>query len=282
MARSTLRSLVAMDSFAGRTAVVTGAASGIGRALVDRCLAEGMNVMLADVEAAALDATLASLAAAGQRVAGSVVGVAKADDVDRLAAEAAARFGPVHLLFNNAGVGAGTTAWESTLAEWTWVMGVNVWGVIHGIRSFVPGMLAHGEPGCVVNTASTAGLGKGHRSAPYATTKHAVVALTEQLSVEFARTGARLRAAALCPSWVDTRLDTAARNRPPGLQDAAGTAPAAWRWERIAESTVNATPPSRIADFTFAGLRAGRLYLLPHPESQAWIQRRFDGILADF
>lgn len=275
-----------MDSFSGKTAVVTGAASGIGRALVDKCLAEGMNVVLADVEHEALNRTLEELKHAGSRVIGVQTDVARAEELDRLAEATLRAFGAVHLLFNNAGVGAGGTAWESSLADWTWVIGVNLWGVIHGIRSFVPIMLAQNEPGYIVNTASIAGLVKGHHSASYATTKHAVVALSEQLAVEFGRTGAMLKVAVLCPSWVNTRINESGRNRPPDLQNPAPAAPpspeALKRWAELQAATEQATPASVMADFTFAGLRAGKLYLLPHPESHAWVQRRFDGIAEDF
>lgn len=274
-----------MQSFAGGTAVVTGGAAGIGRALAERCLVEGMNVVIADVETPALEATLDAFSAHGRRIAGRRIDVSDADAVEDLAAFTRERFGAVHLLFNNAGVGAGGTAWESTLRDWTWVMGVNLWGVIHGIRSFVPGMLAHGAPGYVINTASIAGLVRGHHSAAYATTKHAVVALSEQLQVEFERTGAALHCAALCPSWVNTRINEGGRNRPEHLRNPDANRPATpemqRRWAEIQAAAARATPPSEIADFVFAGLRAGKHYLLPHPESKAWVQRRLEGILRD-
>jgi NAD(P)-dependent dehydrogenase (short-subunit alcohol dehydrogenase family) len=192
----------------------------------------------------------------------------------------------VHVLFNNAGVGAGGTAWESTLNDWTWVIGVNLWGVIHGIRAFVPAMIAHGEAGWVVNTASIAGLVRGHHSAAYATTKHAVVALTEQLAVEFERIGAELKAAVLCPSWVNTRINEGGRNRPEHLRNPEGTAPPTpemrARWEQLQASVRQATPPGEIAEFVFRALREGKLYLLPHEASHAWVRRRFEGIERDF
>lgn len=275
-----------MDAFAGKTAVVTGAASGIGRALVEQCLEQGMNVALADVEQPALDAAVAELAGAGSRVIGVPVDVSRAEDLDRLARATLDAFGGVHLVFNNAGVGAGSTIWESTLADWTWVMGVNLWGVIHGIRTFVPIMLAQDEPGWVVNTASIAGLVRAHHSAPYGVTKHAVVALTEQLAAEFERIGAKLRTAVLCPSWVRTRINESGRNRPPELVNPGGppepTPELLRRWEELQAAIANATPPREIARFTFEGLRAGKLYLLPHPESHEWVRNRFEAIERDF
>lgn len=269
----------------GKTAVVTGAASGIGRALVDRCLAEGMNVVLADIEQQALDTTLAELSPESARLLALRIDVSQPDDVERLANATIETFGSVHMLFNNAGVGAGTTIWESTPADWTWVMGVNLWGVIHGIRAFVPVMLAQGEGGYVVNTASIAGLVRGHHSASYAVTKHAVVSLTEQLAVELERLGSNIRTAVLCPSWVSTKINESGRNRPAELanpEDPPLTPERLKRWEELREIMATATPAREIADFTFEGLRAGKFYLLPHPESQQWVRNRFDAIERDF
>jgi len=274
-----------MLTFRGKTAVITGGAAGIGRALAERCLAEGMNVVIADVEGPVLESTLEALHDHQDHLRGIRVDVSQANEVEALAKFTRSVFGDVHLLFNNAGVGAGSTAWESTLHDWTWVMGVNLWGVIHGIRSFVPDMLAHGEPGYVVNTASIAGLVRGHHSAAYATTKHAVVALSEQLQVEFERTGAKLRCAALCPSWVNTRINEGGRNRPEHLRNPQAnrppTAESLQKWAQIQAAAAQATPPAEIADFVFAGMRAGKHYLLPHAESKGWVERRFEGILRD-
>jgi NAD(P)-dependent dehydrogenase (short-subunit alcohol dehydrogenase family) len=275
-----------MREFKGKTAVVTGGAAGIGRALAEKCLAEGMNVVIADVEQPVLESTLDALREQGERLRGRKVDVSQADEVAALANFTRASFGDVHLLFNNAGVGAGSTAWESTLLDWTWVMGVNLWGVIHGIRAFVPAMVAHGEAGYVVNTASIAGLIRGHHSAAYATTKHAVVALSEQLQVEFERTGARLHCAALCPSWVNTRINEGGRNRPEHLRNPDAIRPPSpetlLKWSQIQAAAAKATLPAEIAHFVFEGMRAGKHYLMPHPESKAWVQRRFDGILHDY
>ena len=275
-----------MESMAGKTAVVTGAASGIGRALVDECIAEGMNVVLADVEDRALDAAMASLAAVSSRVTAVRVNVADPQQVESLATQAVERFGNIHLLLNNAGVGAGTTIWDSTLEDWTWVMGVNLWGVIHGIRSFVPRMLAHGEPGYIVNTASTAGLTRSHLSASYGVTKHAVVALSEQLAAELERVGSNLHAAVLCPSWVNTRINESGRNRPAELANTTPlpepTSEMHKRWEDMQAVVAAATPASEIARFTFDGLKTGKFYLLPHPESFEWVRARFRAIENDF
>lgn len=203
-----------MQELKGKTAVVTGAASGIGKALAAKSYAEGMNVVLADVEEDALATARDELGRGARNVISVVADVSHARAVDELASKALDAFGSVDLLFNNAGVGAGSTAWESTLEDWTWVIGVNLWSVIHGIRTFVPIMLKQNRPAHMVNTASIAGLIKGHHSASYATTKHAVVALTEQLAVEFERIKAPIGASARCPSWVNSRINESGRNRP--------------------------------------------------------------------
>src|SRR5215813_11541848 len=162
-----------MKDFGGRAAVVTGAASGIGRAIADRCAAEGMHVVLADVEPAALERAVDELRGHGRDVLGVVTDVSDAESVAALERQARDRFGKVHVLFNNAGVFGGRPGaiWESTLNDWQWILGVNVWGVIHGLRTFVPGMLEHGDEGWIVNTASMGGLIPGF--SPYGVSKHA-------------------------------------------------------------------------------------------------------------
>lgn len=275
-----------MENLAGKTAVVTGAASGIGRAFVDQCLAEGMNVVLGDIQQDALDETVKSLASVGSRITATRLDVSRPEELDRLADLTYDTFGGAHMVFNNAGVGAGSTIWESTLADWTWVMGVNLWAVIYGIRSFVPRMIAQDEPGYIVNTASIAGLVRGHHSASYGVTKHAVVALSEQLAVEFERTGSKLRAAVLCPGWVNTRINESGRNRPAELANSEPppepTPEQAQRWAEMQQVIANATPPREIAEFVFRALREGKFYLLPHPESREWVLNRHRLIEADF
>lgn len=269
----------------GKTAVITGGASGIGKAIASRCCAEGMRVVLADVEQAALEATSDELAQGRGNVIGIVTDVSRPEEIDRLAAKTLERFGGVDLLFNNAGVGAGTTVWESTLEDWKWVIGVNLWGVIHGVRTFVPIMLKQNRPAHIINTASIAGLVRGHHSASYATTKHAVVALTEQLALEFERIGAPIKASVLCPSWVNTRINESGRNRPSDLRNQ--TTPPPTRemlkgWERIQEAMKRATPPAAIADAVFdEGIHGGKLYIIPHKETAEYIKKRFDRIMKD-
>ena len=273
-----------MQDLKGKTAVVTGAASGIGKALATKSCAEGMNVVLADVEEGALAKARDELGR-GASVISVVVDVSQPRAVDELARKTLEAFGSADLLFNNAGVGAGSTIWESTLEDWTWVIGVNLWGVINGIRTFVPIMLKQNRPAHIVNTASIAGLMKGHHSAPYITTKHAVVALTEQLSVEFERTKAPIGASALCPSWVNTRINESGRNRPTNLRNQTEIQPTPEmrkRWEQMQEFIKRATPPAAIADAAFEeGIRMGKLYIIPHKETAQVIKNRFDDIMKD-
>jgi NAD(P)-dependent dehydrogenase (short-subunit alcohol dehydrogenase family) len=273
-----------MQDLRGKTAVVTGAASGIGKALAAKSCAEGMNVVLADIEAGALAKARDELGR-GANVISIVVDVSQPRAVDELAGKTLDAFGSVDLLFNNAGVGAGTTIWQSTLEDWTWVIGVNLWGVINGIRTFVPIMLKQNRPAHIVNTASIAGLMKGHHSAPYITTKHAVVALTEQLAVELERTKAPIVASALCPSWVNTRINESGRNRPTSLRNQTESQPTPEmlkRWEQLQEFIKRATPPAEIADAVFEeGIRKGKLYIIPHKETAQVIRNRFDGIMKD-
>ncbi|MGB6554527.1 MAG: SDR family NAD(P)-dependent oxidoreductase [Candidatus Binataceae bacterium] len=278
--------MATIEELKGKTAVVTGGASGIGKALAARCCAAGMNVVLGDVELKVLEATRDELAQGKANVIGVVTDVSRPEEIERLAAKTLDAFGSADLLFNNAGVGAGTTVWESTLEDWTWVIGVNLWGVIHGIRTFVPIMLKQNRPAHIINTASIAGLVRGHHSAAYATTKHAVVALTEQLALEFERTHAPIKASVLCPSWVNTRINEAGRNRPKNLQNKTAAPPPTPEmiktWERMQKFIQQATSPAEIADSVFEeGIRQEKLYIIPHKETAQYIKNRFDGIIKD-
>src|SRR5947208_5347633 len=209
-----------MKNFQGKVAVVTGADSGIGRALAGKSAQEGMKVVLADVEESALWQAEAELQASGAQVLAVRTDVSQADEVEALAKITFETYGAVHLLFNNAGVGAGTTVWESSLADWKWVLGVNLWGVIHGIRFFVPRMLAQESEGHIVNTASSAGLVASSGLGMYKVSKHGVVTLSETLALELAAREAKLKASVLCPEWVKTRLTHADRNRAQALANA--------------------------------------------------------------
>ncbi|OMQ14569.1 hypothetical protein A7K94_0215710 [Modestobacter sp. VKM Ac-2676] len=211
-----------MDEFTGRVAVVTGAGSGMGKAFALRFAAEGMHVVAADVQQDALDATVQELADAGAEVIGVRTDVSDAAAVHRLADAAAERFGAVHLLCNNAGVEGYLDGpiWAATDEDWAWTVDVNYWSVVHGIRAFVPGMLAHGEPAHVVNTCSMTSVVAA--SNMYGITKQAVLALTEVLAADLHARGAAIGVTALCPGIIATNLFRGSRNRPAACATRAG------------------------------------------------------------
>jgi NAD(P)-dependent dehydrogenase (short-subunit alcohol dehydrogenase family) len=271
-----------MKEFKGKVAVVTGAASGIGRALADRSVQEGMKAVLADVEVETLAKTEASLKASGATVLAVQTDVSQARDVAALAQKTLEVFGAVHLLCNNAGVGTEAAIWESTLDVWEWVVGVNLWGVIHGVRAFVPLMLAQDTECHIVNTASMAGLISGPGLGAYKVTKHAVVSLSETLYHELAERGARVRVSVLCPGIVNTRIMESARNRPGHLAPTAPLGPAsAARWEALGRLVPAGIPPAQVADAVFAALRKDQFYILTHPEGKESIRTRMEDILQE-
>jgi NAD(P)-dependent dehydrogenase (short-subunit alcohol dehydrogenase family) len=272
-----------MQSFHGKVAVITGAASGIGWGLAERCAHEGMRVVLADVEAPALAQAERELRAQGAEVLGVRTDVSRRDEVEALARRALDAFGAVHLLCNNAGVGAGSSIWDSTLTDWEWVMGVNLWGVIHGLRVFVPIMLAQDTEGHIVNTASIAGLLQYHPSAPYQVTKHAVVALSEHLYYTLKQRSARINVSVLCPGWVNTRIMDSERNRPPELQNEASNVPPSPEMEAVVQEFRRAAEagmsPQQLADFVFQAICAEQLYVLPDHSYDHLVQQRMENIL---
>ena len=207
-----------MQDFSGKTAVITGGASGIGRAMGELFARQGMNVVLADIEQEPLDAAVAAIQGDGHSCMGLLTDVSKADDVERLAATAMARFGGIHVACNNAGVFTGGLLWQESVADYQWLMDVNVWGVIHGIRSFVSRMQAQGEECHVVNTASMAALTAMPYSGIYHMTKHAVLGMSESLFHELAFHAPKVKVSVLCPELVRTRIGFAKRNRPEHLK----------------------------------------------------------------
>lgn len=271
-----------MKAFVNKVAVITGAASGIGLALANRCAQEGMKVVLADIEESALSQTAQAFQSKGVTFFACHTDVSKASDMEALAQKTLEIFGRVDLLFNNAGVGVGTTIWESTLADWQWVMGVNLWGVIHGLRIFVPMMLAQDSVCHIVNTASIAGLLPYHPSAAYHVTKHAVVALSENLFTSLAQRSSKVKVSVLCPGWVKTKILDSERNRPVALQNDPHQPPPSGS-EAILEDfrqAVNAgMPPEQLAEITFEAIRKEQFYILPHPEFNPVISRRMEDIL---
>lgn len=208
-----------MEDFDGRVAVITGAASGIGAAMARRFAAEGMRLVLADVEQPPLDDLVGELTSAGAEVIGVRTDVSDAESMDRLGAAAFDRFGQVNVVCNNAGVsGSSAPVAELAAADWAWVLGVNLWGVIHGHRVFQSHLMSHGD-GHIVNTASVAGLTAFGGLAPYHASKHAVLALSEVVHSELAAAGSSVGITALCPGWVATRIAESDRNKPESLPD---------------------------------------------------------------
>jgi NAD(P)-dependent dehydrogenase (short-subunit alcohol dehydrogenase family) len=276
-----------MKTFQGKVAVVTGAASGIGRALAERCIQEGMKVVLADIEEPALLQVSQELAAQGAQILALPTDVSRATEVETLACKAFETYSEVHLLFNNAGVGAGKTAWESTLADWEWVLGVNLYGVIHGIRSFVPRMLESRTSGHIINTASIAGLTSSPGLSVYMASKHAVVSLTETLYHELTLRGASIGVSILCPGFVNTRIHNSERNRPAQLQNVSDEAivsedtlsPEEKEGEQLLKLAIQkGMSPQQQADMVFEAIREERFYIYP-PEFKGGIATRMEDIL---
>lgn len=272
-----------MKDFKDRVAVITGAASGIGLALAQHCVRVGMKVVLADVEAEALAKTEAEMKSAGATVLAVRTDVSQAKDIEALSQKTLETFGAVHLLCNNAGVATGGTAvWESSLTDWEWVIGVNLWGVIHGLRTFVPIMLAQDTECHIVNTASMSGLISFPRGAVYAVTKHGVVTLSEALHHELAERGGKVKVSVLCPGLVKTRIVDCARNRPERLPATAPMGPVeAAGWETLRQQMQTGMPPAQVADAVFQAIREERLYILTHPEGKDWIRTRMEDILQE-
>jgi len=276
-----------MDQLEGKVAVVTGAASGIGRALVDRFAAAGMKVVLADVEAEALAKAEAEVHSTGAEAMAVVTDVSDRASVDALAEAVAHRFGGTHVLCNNAGVSGGMGAlWETTERDWAWVMGVNLMGVVHGIQAFVPGMVARGEPGHIVNTSSVLGLATGAGSI-YGVTKHAVTRLTEGLWYDLQAAGAPIGVSVLCPGMIATNIIGSARNRPAALQNE-GAAEAAspevqQRMEFVQQLFANeGMPPAEVAEIVHEAILTDRFYVLTHPEPEKeTVRARMEAILGE-
>ena len=253
-----------MDRLRDRVAVVTGAASGIGLAMVERFAAEGMKIVMADVETAALDAAAAAVRPKAPAVLTVRVDVSRAEDVERLALETYAAFGATHVVCNNAGVAVVGAVHEHSLADWQWVIGVNLWGVIHGVRAFVPRMLAGGDEGHIVNTASIAGLSTAPFMSVYDVTKHGVVALSESMFKEFEATGAPIGVSVVCPGLINTNIMRSARNRPAELADEGKAGPMAQQFgQGLGERLTRGYPPSEVADQVLRGVRERRFYIVP-------------------
>ncbi len=264
-----------MELRAGQAAVVTGAASGIGLALAHAFAARGLNIVMADVQVDALEAAGAAVGERGVEVLTRRVDVSKVEEVEALAAATIERFGAIHVVCNNAGVASRGDAWMGPLAHWEWVMGVNFWGVVHGVRTFLPHLLA--TEGHMVNTASIAGLLPGFEPA-YTASKHAVVGLTEDLYQQMKMAGIKLGVSVLCPGWVRTQIFEADRNWPAELGDKPVGLLGTSIGQVVERAIAEGTTPAAIADVVLDGIEAGRYWLLPHPEFTAIAVKRWESI----
>lgn len=275
-----------MKDFKDKVAVITGAASGIGFGLAERAAKEGMKVVLADVEDGALAKAEKDIKALGANTLAVKTDVSKADDVKALAEKTVDTFGAVHLLFNNAGVSAGSTAWESTLADWQWILDVNLWGVIYGIRFFVPIMIKQNHECHIVNTSSIMGL-CSITGAPYTVSKHGVVALSEILYRELEQAGRKVGVSVLCPAYINTGIFEAERNRPTELRDAGSQQSIYMSDPKVREMIERAKQlhrsgmsPQKNADIVFSAIREKKFYILANAEQfKPMIKARMEDIL---
>jgi NAD(P)-dependent dehydrogenase (short-subunit alcohol dehydrogenase family) len=270
-----------MRELRGRTAFVTGGASGIGLAMAKAFLEADMQVMVADIEQSALDSALQALSGFGRRVRGVACDVADPDSVERAAKQSFAAFGHVHVVCNNAGVAAGGGIDRISVDSWRWVVDVNLMGVVHGVRSFLPPMREHGEGGHFVNTASMAGMINGMGFSPYAATKFAVVAMSEGLAMQLKPLG--IGVSVLCPEYVRTRIGESGRNRPdrygkaPALDPAS---PAAALVAEIARKLEAGLDPDEVARRVLHAIRHEELYIFTHPNMREGVDQRFAAIQA--
>jgi len=271
-----------MKDFRGKVAVVTGAASGLGRAMAGRFAREGMRIVLADVDEPGLAGVARDITGSGVQALPVRTDVSKSEEVERLAQRALETFGSVHLVINNAGVAPLGSVWENPVADWRWALGVNLWGVIHGVRVFAPLLLAQDE-GHIVNTASVAGLISPPGMGVYNVTKHAIVALTETLHHDLARRGTKVRCSVLCPAYVPTGIAESERNRPAELGDASeAKSPERRALEDNLRKAVQSGKLSAddIAESVIDAVREERFYILTHPRIDAAIRARMEDLLA--
>jgi NAD(P)-dependent dehydrogenase (short-subunit alcohol dehydrogenase family) len=270
-----------MKTFAGRVAVVTGAASGLGRALADAFGAEAMKLVLADVDETGLARAADELRARGCAVAAQPTDVSDGAAVERLAAAALDAFGAVHVVCNNAGIATLGTVWEATEADWRWALGVNLWGVIHGVRVFAPLLLRQDDEGHIVNTASVAGLIAPPGMGIYNTTKHAVVALTETLHHDLAARGAKVRCSVVCPAFFPSGIADSDRSRPAALRSERAKTDADRALDAMLRKATSSgrLGAAEIAAAVLDAVRAERFYVLTHPKIGGAIERRMRDIL---
>jgi NAD(P)-dependent dehydrogenase (short-subunit alcohol dehydrogenase family) len=275
-----------MKNFAGRTAVITGAGSGFGLEASRIAARRGMNLVMADVQADALERAAAEVESLGAKVLAQRVDVSKAADVEALGRAVESRFGAPNVVFNNAGVGVGGLIWENTLADWEWVIGVNVMGVAHGVRVFMPMMLdaAAKDPsyeGHIVNTASMAGLLNPPNMGVYNVSKHAVVSLSETLYQDLRLVTDQIGASVLCPFFVPTGITGSERNRPDELRAADKPTRSQMIGKAMIDRAVGSGKISAadVAQFVFDAIEVNRFYIYSHPKSLAGVQTRLEDIV---
>ncbi len=270
-----------MEDFAGRVAVITGAASGIGRGLARHAAREGMSVVLADVEEPALDEAVTEAAGLGAEALGVRTDVSREADVRALADAAYGRFGEVHLLCNNAGVFQAGITWQRTAADWEWVLGVNLFGILHGIRAFVPRLLEQGGDAHIVNTASMAGLISVAYSGPYVVSKFAAAALTECLAHDLRAQESSIGVSCLVPGLVDTRIADSTRNRPDEPPSEV-TAPDHHFVAGVLreQTSTGGRHPDEVAAIVFDAVRAKQFWIPTTDGFEPLVRGRYDALLA--
>ncbi len=276
-----------MKTFRDKVAVITGGASGLGRQFANVAAREGMKLVLADVQADTLEQAAAELRAQGASVVARLCDVRKGEQVQALADAAVAEFGAVHLVFNNAGVGSAGLIWENTEADWEWVMGVNVWGVIHGVRIFTKLMLDAAArdasfEGHIVNTASMAGLLNAPAMGVYNVSKHAVVSLSETLYHDLQLVGAPIGASVLCPYFVPTGISQSHRNRPDDVRMSAAPTASQMAAQFMTDKAVSSGKVSaeEVAELTFKAIADGQFYIYSHPDALAGVRVNLESVVA--
>jgi NAD(P)-dependent dehydrogenase (short-subunit alcohol dehydrogenase family) len=269
--------MTAFADLQGRVAVVTGGASGIGRGIAEALLAEGAQVVIADVQEDALHAAAAEIGATGIRT-----DVSDLDSVQALAAEVVERFGTAHVVVNNAGIGPMGRIADLTIDDWRWMIDVNLWGVIHGIQAFLPILRANDEGGHIVNTSSMAGLVGAPNLGSYTLTKYGVLGLTEVLAKELEEDGSKVGATVLCPGTIHTNIGTSSRNRPAGNSGSLSDVDISQEGAEVDMSALRWMIPVEVGGIVVDAIRRGELYAITHPEWWPMVEERFAGIAAAF